>query len=73
MWLLFSLVMFTMIVGTHLPALLFLCKVKVKEVCVKAQHEVLFLFKYVCKCITFILIRQKNYLFLVLLGLLFCF
>jgi hypothetical protein len=29
-------------VGTHLPALHFACKVKVKEVCVKAQHIALF-------------------------------
>nr|DAU81809.1 MAG TPA: hypothetical protein [Caudoviricetes sp.] len=42
--------MFTLIVGTHLPALHSCCKVKVIEVCVKAQHIVsfrcLFLQKY---------------------------
>jgi len=57
--------MFTSVVGTHLPALHFLCKVKVKEVCVKAQHVVLFIEITSAKVLLLFLFPKRIITFLV--------
>jgi len=64
-WCYFILVMFTSVVGTHLPALHFLCKVKVKEVCVKAQHVVLFIEITSAKVLLLFLFPKRIITFLV--------